>query len=189
MSQRSAQQRRSRGGDENNAAAAIDRRRRNSGLRLRLGSLAALASLLLLACFSSASAQPSDGPPQSVLLNSDEMRWVSLSANSTSAGATCNDGSVPGFWASLATPDSVDPASSLADLAAAGTSVTWSRRWVIYLESGGACVDAYSCELRAYDTPDHVTSYNSSRTKRAANLLSADQDLNPTAHDHHHVFG
>ena len=53
-------------------------------------------------------------------------------------------------------------------------------------------MDEQSCEKRARDTPDYVTyvsSLNVTRELQGANLLSADPLVNPTAFDHHHIFG
>ena len=168
-------------------------------LQLFATLFAAGPSSLMLQC----AAQPA-GAAESVLLNSDEMRWTSLSAGAVDAGAVCNDGSTPGFWASLSTINGAAPASasspsspvSLSDAAAAAatgasgaSAPRWSSKWVLYLEGGGACLDEYSCTLRATDYPDHVSTRNNSRTMPAANLLAADNATNPTAFDHHHVFG
>jgi len=147
----------------------------------------------LAPCFF-ALAQPA-GAAQSVLLDSDELRWVSLSASARArTGATCNDGSVPGFYASLATASPSDPLRSLSGLTLAEAAtvssapVSWSTKWVIYLEGGGACLDKYSCELRAQDYPDHVTSALDPPSIQAANLLLANRSENAVSYDHHRIY-
>jgi len=133
--------------------------------------------------------------------------------------ARCNDGSRTGFYASWSLEggggytgaewsDAAEQAGWADESSSAGpalfslrpnyappTGRRWSRKWVIYLEGGGGCVDDYSCSERVNQLVDDeqfgllTSSFRKvGHTMWGANLLQRNQTNNPITWDWNFIY-
>lgn len=82
-------------------------------------------------------------------------------------GATCNDGSPAGYYLRKS---------------------HGSRRWLVYLEGGGFCSSAASCEDRYRNMTELMTSKSWSLSKIGIGILSTDPQENPSWWNANHVL-